>query len=113
MTDVAHCYCVCVCVYRSGFSLSLSPDRPVAAGTLSVLDISGLEVLQESPKRATTLRHALKRPPASGDFITVTDCTGNRVYLRKNHEQDQQVHTYTDPHTHIKTLKSLFKLKIL
>uniref|UniRef100_W5U7K3 Chromosome transmission fidelity protein 18 homolog n=1 Tax=Ictalurus punctatus TaxID=7998 RepID=W5U7K3_ICTPU len=75
---------------RSGFSLSLSPDRPVAAGTLSVLDISGLEVLQESPKRATTPRHALKRPPASGDFITVTDCTGNRVYLRKNHEQDQQ-----------------------
>ncbi|KAF4074880.1 hypothetical protein AMELA_G00228290 [Ameiurus melas] len=56
----------------------------------SVLDISGLEVLQESPKRATTPRHVLRRPPASGDFITVTDCTGNRVYLRKNHEQDQQ-----------------------
>ncbi|XP_034155813.2 chromosome transmission fidelity protein 18 homolog isoform X2 [Pangasianodon hypophthalmus] len=75
---------------RSGFSLSLSPDRSVAAGPLSVLDISGLEVLQESPKRAAAPRHALKRPPASGDFITVTDCTGNRVYLRKNQDQDQQ-----------------------
>ncbi|MCI4393489.1 hypothetical protein PGIGA_G00157860 [Pangasianodon gigas] len=73
---------------RSGFSLSLSPDRSVATGPLGVLDISGLEVLQESPKRAAAPHHALKRPPASGDFITVTDCTGNRVYLRKN--QDQQ-----------------------
>ncbi|MCJ8747698.1 hypothetical protein PDJAM_G00156220 [Pangasius djambal] len=64
--------------------------RSVAAGPLSVLDISGLEVLQESPKRAAAPRHALKRPPASGDFITVTDCTGNRVYLRKSEDQDQQ-----------------------
>ncbi|XP_058236887.1 chromosome transmission fidelity protein 18 homolog isoform X2 [Hemibagrus wyckioides] len=75
---------------RSGFSLSLSPDRPVAAEPVSVLDISGLAVLQESPKRATAPRHVLKRPPASGDFITVTDCMGNRVYLRKTQEQDEQ-----------------------
>ncbi|XP_053332569.1 chromosome transmission fidelity protein 18 homolog [Clarias gariepinus] len=76
---------------RSGFSLSLSPDRRVPAGALSVLDISGLEVLQESPKRASAPRHALKRPPASGDYITVTDTTGNRVYLRKSQDQDEQI----------------------
>lgn len=86
-------------VYRSGFSLSLSPDRPVAAEPVSVLDISGLAVLQESPKRATAPRHVLKRPPASGDFITVTDCMGNRVYLRKTQEQDEQVVTDTEQHT--------------
>ncbi|KAK2817720.1 hypothetical protein Q7C36_021653 [Tachysurus vachellii] len=76
---------------RSGFSLSLSPDRAIATGPVGVLDISGLAVLQESPKRATAPRYALKRPPASGDFITVTDCMGNRVYLCKTQEGDEQM----------------------
>ncbi|XP_047658736.1 chromosome transmission fidelity protein 18 homolog [Tachysurus fulvidraco] len=75
---------------RSGFSLSLSPDRAIASGPVGVLDISGLAVLQESPQRATARRYALKRPPASGDFITVTDCVGNRVYLCKTQEEDEQ-----------------------
>ncbi|GAA6081505.1 chromosome transmission fidelity protein 18 homolog, partial [Tachysurus ichikawai] len=71
----------------------------LATGPVGVLDISGLAVLQESPKRATARRYALKRPPASGDFITVTDCMGNRVYLCKTQEGDEQVLTNTQLHT--------------
>ncbi|XP_076138722.1 chromosome transmission fidelity protein 18 homolog [Alosa pseudoharengus] len=74
-------------------SLRLSPDRPpVATVALPVatvaLDISGLGALQETPRRVPTeTRHALRRPPATGDFITVTDSSGNRVYLRQKEEQ--------------------------
>ncbi|XP_076839497.1 chromosome transmission fidelity protein 18 homolog [Brachyhypopomus gauderio] len=53
----------------------------------SVLDISGLVTLQESPKRVTMAAcHARKRPPATGDYITVTDSLGNRVYLSKKED---------------------------
>ncbi|XP_043097625.1 chromosome transmission fidelity protein 18 homolog isoform X2 [Puntigrus tetrazona] len=73
------------------FSLSLSPDRPAATKiTTSVLDISGLVSLQESPKRVTAARHhAQKRPPAIGDYITVTDSMGNRVYLNKKEDEEK------------------------
>lgn len=58
--------------------------------TASMLDISGLAALQESPKRVTTaVRHARKRPPANGDYITVTDSIGNRVYLSLKEEEDK------------------------
>lgn len=77
--------------YRPGFSLSLSPDRSAATKiTTSVLDISGLASLQESPKRVTAARcHAQKRPPAIGDYITVTDSMGNRVYLNKKEDEEK------------------------
>ncbi|XP_077061394.1 chromosome transmission fidelity protein 18 homolog [Siphateles boraxobius] len=71
--------------------LSLSPDRPAATKiTTNVLDISGLTALQESPRRVTAARrHAQKRPPAIGDFITVTDSMGNRVYLNKKEDEEK------------------------
>uniref|UniRef100_A0A9J7ZDF6 CTF18, chromosome transmission fidelity factor 18 homolog (S. cerevisiae) n=1 Tax=Cyprinus carpio carpio TaxID=630221 RepID=A0A9J7ZDF6_CYPCA len=74
-----------------GFSLSLSPDREAATEiTTSVLDISGMTALQESPKRVTAARrHAQKRPPAVGDYITVTDSMGNRVYLNKKEDKEK------------------------
>ncbi|TRY77674.1 hypothetical protein DNTS_017957 [Danionella cerebrum] len=34
-------------------------------------------------------RHAQKRPPAIGDFITVTDSLGNRVYLNKTNDEEK------------------------
>ncbi|XP_076839620.1 chromosome transmission fidelity protein 18 homolog [Brachyhypopomus gauderio] len=53
----------------------------------SVLDISGLVTLQESPKRVTSAAcRTRKRPPATGDYITVTDSLGNRVYLSKKED---------------------------
>ncbi|KAJ8001317.1 hypothetical protein DPEC_G00168290 [Dallia pectoralis] len=51
----------------------------------AMLDISGFEGIQESPERVTTAtqRHALKRPPPEGGYISVTDQRGNRIYLRE------------------------------
>ncbi|XP_045544672.1 chromosome transmission fidelity protein 18 homolog [Salmo salar] len=51
-----------------------------------ILDISGFAAIQESPRRvaaATSSCHVLKRPPAEGGYVSVTDQTGNRVYLRQ------------------------------
>uniref|UniRef100_A0AAZ3NUR4 Chromosome transmission fidelity protein 18 homolog n=1 Tax=Oncorhynchus tshawytscha TaxID=74940 RepID=A0AAZ3NUR4_ONCTS len=50
-----------------------------------ILDISGFAAIQESPRRVTaaTSCHVLKRPPAEGGYVSVTDQTGNRVYLRQ------------------------------
>nr|XP_055062012.1 chromosome transmission fidelity protein 18 homolog [Misgurnus anguillicaudatus] len=72
-------------------SLSLSPDRPaVTKITTNVLDISGLVAFQDSPKRLTaSRRYAQKRPPAIGDYITVTDSSGNRVYLNRKEEENK------------------------
>ncbi|XP_066517068.1 chromosome transmission fidelity protein 18 homolog [Hoplias malabaricus] len=75
---------------RPAFALTLSPDRPALAVTDNMLDISGLGVLQESPQKVHTApRHALRRAPATGDYITVTDSMGNRVYLSKKEEEDK------------------------
>ncbi|XP_072513774.1 chromosome transmission fidelity protein 18 homolog [Salminus brasiliensis] len=75
---------------RPAFALSLSPDRPQVAMAASLLDISGLGALQESPRRATAVkRHVQKRPPTTGDYVTVTDSMGNRVYLSKKEEDDK------------------------
>lgn len=49
-----------------------------------------MTALQESPKRVTAARrHAQKRPPAVGDYITVTDSMGNRVYLNKKEDKEK------------------------
>ncbi|XP_062392857.1 chromosome transmission fidelity protein 18 homolog isoform X2 [Sardina pilchardus] len=75
-------------------SLRLSPDRPpvTTVAPAVALDISGLGALQETPRRVpTATRHALRRPPATGDFVTVTDSSGNRVYLRQKEEQQSVV----------------------
>ncbi|XP_051559515.1 chromosome transmission fidelity protein 18 homolog isoform X2 [Myxocyprinus asiaticus] len=74
-----------------GVLLSFSPVRPAATKiSTNVLDISGLAALQESPKRITAARrHTQKRTPAIGDYITVTDSMGNRVYLSKKEEEEK------------------------
>ncbi|XP_035259553.1 chromosome transmission fidelity protein 18 homolog [Anguilla anguilla] len=66
---------------------SRSTSNSVQAVPASTLDISGLGELQASPRRATVATpHVLRRPPASGDYISVTDSSGSRVYLAKKDE---------------------------
>ncbi|XP_054879093.1 chromosome transmission fidelity protein 18 homolog isoform X2 [Poeciliopsis prolifica] len=56
----------------------------------AVLDISGLAEIPETPRRPVTSpsRCVLRRPPLEGDFISVTDSSGNRVYLRQKGDVD-------------------------
>ncbi|KAG7491946.1 hypothetical protein MATL_G00009110 [Megalops atlanticus] len=66
---------------------SRSKSSSVQTVTTSALDISGLAELQESPRRVPTATgHVLRRPPPTGDYISVTDSSGNRVYLAKKEE---------------------------
>ncbi|KAJ8413533.1 hypothetical protein AAFF_G00080400 [Aldrovandia affinis] len=62
-------------------------SNSVQAVPASALDISGLGLLQASPRRVdTATAHVLRRPPATGDYVSVTDSSGNRVYLAKKDE---------------------------
>ncbi|KAJ8363965.1 hypothetical protein SKAU_G00127960 [Synaphobranchus kaupii] len=66
---------------------SRSTSNSVQAVPACNLDVSGLGELQASPRRANAATaHVLRRPPASGDYISVTDSSGNRVYLAKKDE---------------------------
>ncbi|KAK5623034.1 hypothetical protein CRENBAI_020797 [Crenichthys baileyi] len=60
--------------------------------TPAMLDISGFAEIPETPRRPVTptpaSTHVLKRPPLEGEFISVTDSSGNRVYLRQKEEMD-------------------------
>ncbi|KAK0140829.1 Chromosome transmission fidelity protein 18 [Merluccius polli] len=56
--------------------------------TPAVLDISGFAAFSQTPQRpavaaAAASQCVLKRPPLDGEYITVTDSLGNRVYLRQ------------------------------
>lgn len=59
------------------------------------MDISGLATIPETPSRPPTVappsQHVLKRPPLEGDYITVTDSSGNRVYLRQKEDAGTKV----------------------
>ncbi|PWA21297.1 hypothetical protein CCH79_00018449 [Gambusia affinis] len=63
--------------------------------TPAVLDMSGLAEIPETPRQPVTSpppsRFVLKRPPLEGDFISVTDSSGNRVYLRQKGEADKKI----------------------
>ncbi|MEQ2157563.1 hypothetical protein GOODEAATRI_003039, partial [Goodea atripinnis] len=63
--------------------------------TPAMLDISGFAEIPETPRRPVTptpaSTHVLKRPPLEGEFISVTDSSGNRVYLRQKEEMDIKV----------------------
>ncbi|CAG5928696.1 unnamed protein product [Menidia menidia] len=63
--------------------------------TPAVLDISGLAAIPETPRRphreAPTSLHVLKRPPLEGEYISVTDSSGNRVYLRQKEDTGSKV----------------------
>uniref|UniRef100_A0A7N8Y256 Chromosome transmission fidelity protein 18 homolog n=1 Tax=Mastacembelus armatus TaxID=205130 RepID=A0A7N8Y256_9TELE len=56
----------------------------------AVLDISGFAMIPQTPKHPPTVapvsQHVLKRPPLEGDYISVTDSSGSRVYLRQKED---------------------------
>uniref|UniRef100_A0A3P8N8H3 Chromosome transmission fidelity protein 18 homolog n=1 Tax=Astatotilapia calliptera TaxID=8154 RepID=A0A3P8N8H3_ASTCA len=62
------------------------PSHAISS-TPAVLDISGFAEIPLTPQRPPTAAPAslrvLKRPPLEGDYISVTDSSGNRVYLRQ------------------------------
>ncbi|XP_072320121.1 chromosome transmission fidelity protein 18 homolog [Eucyclogobius newberryi] len=67
-------------------------SRATAAASSS-LDISGFAHIPETPIRpAAVPAHAsstvLKRPPLEGEYISVTDTGGTRVYLRQKEEAE-------------------------
>ncbi|XP_054633949.1 chromosome transmission fidelity protein 18 homolog [Dunckerocampus dactyliophorus] len=68
-----------------------APD--IARSSSAALDISGFATISESPRRPVTMAtqsRVLKRPPLEGDYITITDSSGSRVYLRqKDTEADK------------------------
>ncbi|XP_024115257.1 chromosome transmission fidelity protein 18 homolog isoform X1 [Oryzias melastigma] len=68
---------------------------PPSRATASALDISGLAEIPETPRRAATMVPAslrvLRRPPLEGDYISVTDSSGTRVYLRQKEDTGAQV----------------------
>lgn len=61
----------------------------------AVLDISGFAEIPESPQRPAAAAPAslrvLKRPPLAGDYVSVTDSSGNRVYLRQKEDTETKV----------------------
>ncbi|TNN86051.1 Chromosome transmission fidelity protein 18 [Liparis tanakae] len=60
-----------------------------------VLDISGFVAIPESPWRpppaAPASLRVLKRPPLDGEYISVTDSSGSRVYLRQTEDTGRKV----------------------
>ncbi|XP_018612475.1 chromosome transmission fidelity protein 18 homolog [Scleropages formosus] len=71
--------------YRSSRNTSLDTVTP------GVLEISGLGALQASPRKVDlSWQHVLRRPPPTGDYITVTGSAGNRVYLAKREEDSSK-----------------------
>lgn len=61
----------------------------------ALLDISGFALLQESPRRppagTPASLHVLKRPPLEGEYISVTDSSGSRIYLRQKEDTGTKV----------------------
>uniref|UniRef100_A0A3Q1EDN1 Chromosome transmission fidelity protein 18 homolog n=1 Tax=Acanthochromis polyacanthus TaxID=80966 RepID=A0A3Q1EDN1_9TELE len=63
--------------------------------TPAVLDISGFAAIPETPQRLPMATPAslrvLRRPPLEGDYISVTDSSGSRVYLRQKEDTGTKV----------------------
>lgn len=60
--------------------------------TPAVLDISGFATIPETPRRPPTASlHVLRRPPLEGEYISVTDSSGSRVYLRQKEDTGPKV----------------------
>ncbi|KAF7662666.1 hypothetical protein LDENG_00230220 [Lucifuga dentata] len=75
-----------------------SPEQPEPSHTFRSarpeLDISGFATIPESPKqpaRAAASLHVLKRPPLEGGYVTVTDSSGTRVYLRQKEDTGSKI----------------------
>ncbi|KAF0037227.1 hypothetical protein F2P81_010101 [Scophthalmus maximus] len=62
----------------------------------AVLDISGFATIPETPRRPPAAAPAsllvLKRPPLEGEYISVTDSSGSRVYLRQKEDTGKKRH---------------------
>ncbi|XP_047435262.1 chromosome transmission fidelity protein 18 homolog isoform X2 [Mugil cephalus] len=60
--------------------------------TQAALDISGFATIPKTPSRPPTeapaSRFVLKRPPIEGEYISVTDSSGSRVYLRQKEDAE-------------------------
>uniref|UniRef100_A0A667WWR4 Chromosome transmission fidelity protein 18 homolog n=1 Tax=Myripristis murdjan TaxID=586833 RepID=A0A667WWR4_9TELE len=83
--------CVCHCRFFSRHTELLTM---FSRSTQAVLDISGFAAIPESPWRpapATASLQVLKRPPLEGDYISVTDSSGSRVYLRQKEDTGPKV----------------------
>ncbi|XP_034446911.1 chromosome transmission fidelity protein 18 homolog isoform X3 [Hippoglossus hippoglossus] len=78
--------------------------------TPAVLDISGFDTIPETPSRPPTAVPAslcvLKRPPLEGEYVSVTDSSGSRVYLRQKEELGTKVKLLSN-HTNAFTHKPL------
>ncbi|XP_054461055.1 chromosome transmission fidelity protein 18 homolog isoform X2 [Anoplopoma fimbria] len=63
--------------------------------TSAVLDESGFAAFPETPRRPPTAApaslHVLKRPPVEGEYISVTDSSGSRVYLKQTEDTGSKV----------------------
>lgn len=63
--------------------------------TSEALDISGFGAIPETPRRPPTAApaslHVLRRPPLDGEYISVTDSSGSRVYLRQKEDTGTKV----------------------
>lgn len=70
------------------------PSHAISS-TPAVLDISGFAEIPLTPQRpptaAPTSLRVLKRPPLEGDYISVTDSSGNRVYLRQKENAETKI----------------------
>uniref|UniRef100_A0A3P8RNE1 Chromosome transmission fidelity protein 18 homolog n=1 Tax=Amphiprion percula TaxID=161767 RepID=A0A3P8RNE1_AMPPE len=66
-----------------------------SSSTPAMLDISGFAAIPETPQRPPTATPAslrvLRRPPLEGDYISVTDSLGSRVYLRQKEDVGTKV----------------------
>uniref|UniRef100_A0A3Q3VTU1 Chromosome transmission fidelity protein 18 homolog n=1 Tax=Mola mola TaxID=94237 RepID=A0A3Q3VTU1_MOLML len=65
----------------------------------AMLDISGFATIPETPRRPPIVAPAslrvLKRPPLEGEYISVTDSSGNRVYLRQKEDTGTKVELFS------------------
>ncbi|XP_059199343.1 chromosome transmission fidelity protein 18 homolog [Centropristis striata] len=63
--------------------------------TPAELDISGFVSIPETPRRPVTSApaslHVLRRPPLEGDYVSVTDSSGSRVYVRQRDDTENKV----------------------
>ncbi|KAM9313795.1 chromosome transmission fidelity protein 18 homolog isoform 2-T2 [Pholidichthys leucotaenia] len=83
-----------------------SPEQYEPPHTFSpaALDISGLAAISETPKHppavAPASQRVSKRPPLEGEYISVTDSSGNRVYLRQKEDTEtKMVHSRIVPNS--------------
>lgn len=75
-----------------------SPERYESTRTFrstpAVLDVSGFAAFSQTPPRPAGVAASqcvLKRPPLDGEYITVTDPLGTRVYLRQKEDTGERL----------------------